>query len=136
MSAGSGIERVTYRPADGVPAPVAPYAHAARVGALWFVTGQLPVDPATGTLVDGGITEQTHAVMRNLVRVLELCSVTLADVVQARAYLTAMDLYADFNSAYAPWFEPDALPARTCIGVTGLALGALVEVDLVVAADG
>jgi reactive intermediate/imine deaminase len=114
--------------------PVAPYAHAVRVGSLWFVTGQLPIDPETDALVAGGITEQTDAVMRNLARVLELCGSTLANVVQARAYLTSMDLYAAFNDAYAAWFAPDGLPARTCIGVTGLALGALVEVD-VVAAD-
>jgi reactive intermediate/imine deaminase len=97
---------------------------------LLFVTGQLPVDPATGALVGGGIRAQTDAVMGNLRRVLELCGASLAAVVQARAYLTSMELYDVFNEAYAPWF-PSGLPARTCVAVSGLALGALVEVDVV-----
>jgi 2-iminobutanoate/2-iminopropanoate deaminase len=70
--------------------------------------------------------------MRNLARVLELCGSSLDDVVQVRAYLTSMDLYEDFNDTYAAWF-PGELPARTCVAVVGLAVGALVEVDLVAA---
>jgi enamine deaminase RidA (YjgF/YER057c/UK114 family) len=83
-----------------------------------------------GELVSGDIAEQTDQVMRNLVRVLELAGGTLADVVQVRAYLTDWDEYAGFNAAYERWF-PDRLPSRTCVGVTGLAAGARVEMDLV-----
>ena len=124
------IERRTFGPAEGVPEPVAPYAHAVRAGTLLFLTGQLPLEPTTGELVAGDVSTQTDAVIANLVRVLECCGASLADVVQTRAYLTSMDLYEEFNAAYARRFD-DALPARTCIGVTGLARGALVEIDAV-----
>jgi reactive intermediate/imine deaminase len=120
----------TLGPADGVPEPVAPYSHAVAYGGLLHVTGQMPIDPVSGLLAPGGIAEQTDAVMRNLQHVLERCGSSLDAVVSLRAYLTSFDDYAAFNAAYAKWFSPP-LPARTCIGVTGLAVGALVEVDLI-----
>jgi 2-iminobutanoate/2-iminopropanoate deaminase len=124
------VERHTFGPAEGVPAPVAPYAHAVRVGSLIFLTGQLPLEPRTGALVGGDVATQTDAVIANLVAVLERCGASLSDVVQVRAYLTSMELYDDFNVAYARHFGRD-LPARTCIAVSGLARGALVEIDAV-----
>jgi reactive intermediate/imine deaminase len=120
----------TFGTRDGVPAPVAPYSHAVCHGSQLFVTGQLPIDPATGALVPGGIEAQTDAVLGHLRTVVERCGASLGDVVQARAYLTSMELYEEFNRAYAKWFDGD-LPARTCIGVTGLALGALIEIDVI-----
>ncbi|HEX3873724.1 MAG TPA: RidA family protein [Solirubrobacteraceae bacterium] len=111
---------------------VAPYAHATEANGLVCVTGQMPIDPATGGLAAGGIAEQTDQVMRNLARVLELCESDLGRVLHARAYLVSMELFDSFNAAYEPWF-PDGLPARTCVAVDGLAVGALVEVDLLVA---
>jgi reactive intermediate/imine deaminase len=131
----TGIVTWTFGPAEGVPAPVAPYSHAVAVGDLLHVTGQLPVDPATGALVGGDVSAQTDVVMGHLARVLELCGSSTGAVVQVRAFLTSMDLYADFNRAYERWFTPP-LPARTCVAISGLALGALVEVDLVAARDG
>jgi reactive intermediate/imine deaminase len=131
----SEIRCWTFGPAEGVPEPVAPYSHAAAYGDLLHVTGQLPVDPATGGLVAGGIVEQTDAVMAHLDRVLRLCGGSLDAVVSTRAFLTSFDDYAEFNATYERWFSAP-LPARTCIGVTGLALGALVEIDLVAALDG
>ena len=124
------IERRTFGPADGVPEPVAPYAHAVRAGPLLFLTGQLPLDPESGDLIGHGVAAQTDAVITNLVHVLECCGASLADVVQTRAYLTSMDLYEEFNTTYARHFTA-GLPARTCTGVTGLARGALVEIDAV-----
>jgi 2-iminobutanoate/2-iminopropanoate deaminase len=129
------IECATYTPADGVPDPVAPYSHVVRHGGLLYVTGQMPIDPTTGAVPPGGITEQTHLVMANLRRVLELQGVSMDAVLQVRAYLTSMDLYAEFNDAYRTWFAAP-LPARTCIAVIGLAVGALVEVDLLATIDG
>jgi reactive intermediate/imine deaminase len=125
----------SFTTADGVPLAVAPYSHAVAHGGLLYVTGQMPLDPVTGDLAPGGITGQTDQVMRNLARVLELCGSSLDSVLQARAYLTSMDLYPAFNAAYAAWFTPP-LPARTCVAITGLAVGALVEVDLVATLDG
>jgi 2-iminobutanoate/2-iminopropanoate deaminase len=123
-------DRLTFGPADGVPEPVAPYSHAVRVGPLLFLTGQLPLDPETGSLVGVDVGTQTKAVMANLERVLELCGASLDDVVQVRAYLTSMDLYDEFNAAYASYFN-GGLPARTCVAVVGLARGALVEIDAI-----
>lgn len=121
--------------ADGVPDAIAPFSQAVQCGGVLHVTGQMPIDPATGALVPGGVREQTDAVMTNLERVLQRCGTTLDAVVSVRAYLTSFDDYAAFNAAYAAWFRPP-FPARTCIGVSGLALGALVEIDLIAALDG
>jgi enamine deaminase RidA (YjgF/YER057c/UK114 family) len=83
-----------------------------------------------GALVAGAIAEQTDQVMRNLARVLELVGGGLDDAVAVRAYLTDWDDYAGFNAAYERWFG-DRLPSRTCVGASGLAAGASVEIDLV-----
>jgi reactive intermediate/imine deaminase len=127
------VRRFTFTRADGVPDPVAPYAHATAAGGLLCVTGQMPIDPDSGELVAGGIAAQTDQVMRNLERVLELCGSGLDRVLHARAYLTSMELFGAFNAAYERWFPTDGLPARTCVAVDGLAAGALVEIDLLVA---
>ena len=129
------VERRTFGPQDGVPEPVAPYSHVVRVGTLLFLTGQLPLDPVSGSVVGSDVATQTDLVIANLASVLALCGAALADVVQVRAYLTSMDLYDDFNAAYAPRFAA-ALPVRTCIAVSGLARGALVEIDAVAHHDG
>ena len=114
------------------PPPTAPYSHAVRAGEFLFVTGQLPAHPETGQLVGGGIVEQTHQVMRNLEAVLRAAGTSLARVVFARVYLVNFADYAAMNGVYQSYFTPGRLPGRTCVGVTGLALGALVEIDLVV----
>lgn len=117
---------------DG-PVRVAPFSHAVRVGPWLPVTGQMPTDPEDNLRpLPEGIDAQTRQVMANLQRVLAGAGYALADVVQARIYLTdfARD-YAAMNRIYASCFPPDRLPARTAIGVTGLARGALVEIDLV-----
>ena len=115
------------------PPPTAPYSHAVRAGDFLFVTGQMPSDPRTGDrLVPGGIVEQTHQVMRNLKVVLTGAGTDLAHVAFARVYLVNFADYAEMNRVYASYFTPGRLPGRTCVGVTGLALGALVEIDLVV----
>ena len=114
------------------PPPTAPYSHAVRAGDFLFVTGQLPAHPDTGQLVAGGVAEQTHQVMRNLEAVLRGAGTGLDRVVFARVYLVNFADYAAMNAVYASYFAPGRLPGRTCVGVTGLALGALVEIDLVV----
>jgi enamine deaminase RidA (YjgF/YER057c/UK114 family) len=123
------IRAWTFGPEDGVPPGVAPFAHATAASETLHVTGQMPT-LLDGSLVSEDIAEQTDQVMRNLVRVLALIGGSLADVVSARAYLVDWSEYAAFNTAYERWF-PDRLPSRTCIGTTGLAAGARVEVDLV-----
>lgn len=123
------IRAWTFGPDDGVPPPVAPFAHATAAGPTLYVTGQMPT-ALDGVLVAGAIAEQTDQVMRNLARVLELVGGGLQDVVTVRAYLADWDDYAAFNAAYEPWFT-ERLPSRTCTGASGLAAGARVEIDLV-----
>lgn len=117
---------------NGVPDPVAPYSHAVSASGFYFVTGQMPIDPLTDEVVGGGIANQTDQVMTNLKRVIHEIGADFERVVSARAYLTSMEYFDEFNSAYEKWFT-GPLPARTCIGVTGLARGADVEIDMVVA---
>jgi 2-iminobutanoate/2-iminopropanoate deaminase len=124
-----GIRAFIFTPQDGVPPAVAPFAHATAAGSTLYVTGQLPTT-VTGALVGDDVGVQTDQVLRNLLRVTELCGGGLADVVQVRAYLLDWDDYATFNVAYARWFS-DRFPSRTCVGTTGLAVGARVEIDWV-----
>ena len=117
---------------DGAPAPVAPFSHAVGSGEWLFVTGQMPTDPADDTApLPAGIEAQTRRVIENLKLVLAGAGSALDRVVFARVYLTHFDRdYAAMNRVYQGYFGPGRLPARTCIGVTGLARGALVEIDL------
>ena len=118
-------------PAAPPPPPTAAYSHAVRAGGYLFVTGQLGADPATNALVPGGTVAQTHQVMRNLQAVLAGAGTTLARAVMVRIYLTNFADYAAVNAAYASYFAPGKLPARTTVGVTALALGGAVEIDLI-----
>jgi 2-iminobutanoate/2-iminopropanoate deaminase len=113
------------------PPPTAAYSHAVRAGEYLFVTGQLGADPATNALVPGGTVAQTHQAMRNLQAVLVGAGTTLARAVMVRIYLTNFADYAAVNAAYASYFAPGKLPARTTVGVTALALGGAVEIDLI-----
>jgi reactive intermediate/imine deaminase len=114
------------------PKPVAPFSHATAADGWLFVTGQMPTDPADdGAPLPDGIEAQTRRVMDNLKIVLAGTGSGLDQVVFARVYLTHFERdYAAMNRVYQSYFVPGRLPARTCIGVTGLARGALVEIDL------
>ncbi len=125
----------SFTPEQGVPPGVAPFSHAMRWGDLLFVTGQMPTDPKTGGLVAGDVVAQAEQVRRNLEAVLAQCGAILDDALMVRVYLTDFADYEAFNTAYRNWFH-GALPARTCVGVTGLALGARVEIDLIVGLKG
>ncbi|HWK47702.1 MAG TPA: RidA family protein [Stellaceae bacterium] len=117
----------------GAPTPVAPFSHAVQVGDWLFVTGQMPTDPHDDSApLPTGIEAQTRRVMDNLALVLAGAGYALADVVQARVYLIEFKRdFAAMNQIYQSYFPVDRRPARTCVGVTGLARDALVEVDLV-----
>ena len=116
----------------GGPKPVAPFSHAVETDGFVFVTGQMPDTPeAPGQLPDG-IEEQTRAVMENLRLVLTGLDLGFENVVMARIYLTRFKQdYAAVNATYRGYFAEGRLPARTCVGVTGLAYDALIEIDLV-----
>ena len=116
------------------PQKVAPFSHAVRAGDYLFVTGQMPTLKNDNTkLVDGGIEAQTHQVMANLLEVLNAAGSSLEKVIFARVYLVNFGDFDKMNSVYASYFATDKLPARTCIGVTGLAVGASVEIDFIAA---
>jgi len=115
------------------PDPVAPFSHAVEADGWVQLTGQMPTDPddATKPLPDG-IEAQAKRVMDNLVLVLGELGLGLEHVTSARVFLTHFDRdYAGLNEAYASYFPAGRLPARTCVGVTGLARGALVEIDMI-----
>jgi len=120
----------SFTPAEGVPPQVGPFSHATQWGDLLFVTGQMPTDPATGRIVEGDVVAQAEQVRRNLAAVLARFGLTFDDALMVRVYLTSFDDYGAFNAAYAGWFS-GPLPSRTCVGVTGLAVGAVVEIDLI-----
>lgn len=123
----------TFHMISGAPAQVGPYSHVVEQDGWLFVTGQLATDPDDdATALPDGIAAQTHKVFNNLTRVLAGVGASLADVVSVRIYLTRFEQdYAELNRLYLGYFPKDRLPARTTIGVTALARGGLVEIDMV-----
>ena len=117
----------------GAPTPVAPFSHAAEADGWVFLTGQVPTQPDDDTApLPAGIAAQTRRVMDNLIIVLGGLGLGLRHAVSVRVFLTRFEQdYAPMNAVYRGYFPHDRLPARTCVGVTGLACGALVEIDLI-----
>ena len=114
------------------PKRVGPFSHAVKAGDFLFVTGQMPTLPNDPTkLIEGGISNQTHQVMKNLELVLDAAKFSFVNVVFARIYLLNFQDFDAMNAIYESYFKLGKLPARTCIGVTGLAVGASVEIDLI-----
>ena len=118
---------------DAAPQPVATFSHASEIDGWVFLTGQMPTWPGEPDRpLPEGVEAQTRRVMDNLIIVLEGMGLTLENVAQARVYITEFERdYAAMNETYQSYFAAGKLPARTCIGVTGLAVGALVEIDMV-----
>jgi reactive intermediate/imine deaminase len=117
----------------GAPRPVAPFNHAVEIDGGVFITGQMPTEPGNEDApLPEGVEAQTRRVMDNLIIVLQGMGLTLENVVQARVYLTEFERdYEAMNTTYRAYFAEGKLPARTCVGVTGLAVNALVEIDMV-----
>jgi len=116
---------------EGGPTPVAPFSHAVETDGFVFVTGQMPDTPAAPGQLPDTIEEQTRAVMENLRLVLAGLDLGFEHVVMSRIYLTRFKQdYDAVNRTYRSYFAEGRLPARTCVGVTGLAYDALIEIDL------
>lgn len=117
---------------DG-PRPVAPFSHAVEADGWVILTGQMPTDPqAPDAALPDGIEAQTRRVMDNLALILGKLGLDFSHVVQCRCFLTEFERdYATFNETYQTYFPEDRRPARTTVGVTALAVGALVEVDCI-----
>jgi len=115
------------------PAAIGPYSQAIRVGDTLFTSGQIPLDPATGTFVPGGIAEQTRQVLENLKAVLAQAGLDFTHVVKTTVYLKSMGDFAAMNEVYAEYLAaPGAVPpARSTVEVAGLPRNALVEIELI-----
>ena len=115
------------------PAAIGPYSQAVRVGDMLFTSGQIPLDPATGSFVPGGITEQTVRVCENLKAVLAAAGLDMAQVVKTTVFLKDMKDFAAMNEVYGRYFgPPDAVPpARSTVEVAALPKDALVEIECI-----
>jgi 2-iminobutanoate/2-iminopropanoate deaminase len=118
--------------AVGGPKAAGPYSHAVKSAGLIFLSGQTPVDPDSGSLVEGDIGRQTRRCLDNLAIVATAAGASLADAVRCAIYVTDISTFKDVNEAYGTYFG-DAPPARTTIGVASLPLGAEVEIDAILA---
>jgi 2-iminobutanoate/2-iminopropanoate deaminase len=113
------------------PAAIGPYSQAVRAGNTVYFSGQIPLDPATGELVPGGIREQTERVLKNVSALVKAAGATLDNVVKSTVYLVDLGMFADMNAVYSQFFTADQ-PGRVTIQVAGLPKNSLVEIDVVV----
>jgi len=121
---------------DKAPKAIGPYSQAVNAGGMLFVSGQIPLDPATGGLVEGGIKEQTERVLENIKAIVEAGGGTMENVVKTTVYLTDLSLFAEMNEVYASFFSQNrpargATPARATVQVAALPKNALVEIDAI-----
>ena len=115
---------------SGAPGAIGPYSQAIRAGDFLFASGQIPIDPASGQLVSGGIVEQTHQVLKNLGAVLAAAGTSYSRVVKTTVYLADMGEFAAMNEVYSTYFAPPA-PARATVQAARLPRDVRVEIDLV-----
>ena len=116
----------------GAAAAIGPYSQAVRVGSLLFVSGQIPLDPSTGDLVEGDIALQTHQVMKNLSAILDAAGYKFSDVVRTSVFLIDLEDFSTVNEVYATYL-PSPAPARSTVQVSGLPKRARIEIDLIAA---
>ena len=114
------------------PKAIGPYSQAIEAGGFIFVSGQIPLIPATGEIVEGSVEVQTARVLENLKAILEAAGASLEDVVKTTVYITNMDDFAKVNGIYGQYFQENS-PARVCVEVSKLPKGALVEIDVIAA---
>jgi 2-iminobutanoate/2-iminopropanoate deaminase len=114
------------------PAAIGPYSQAIQVGNLVFASGQIPIDPATGNFVAGGVREQARQSLTNVKAILDEVGLTLDNVVKTTVFLADMNDFADVNAVYAEFFA-EPYPARSAVAVKTLPKGALVEIEVIAA---
>ena len=114
------------------PAAIGPYSQAIKVGNLVYTSGQIPIDPATGSFVEGGIKEQTRQSLLNVKAILEAAGLTMGNVVKTTVFMADMNDFADMNAVYAEFFA-EPYPARSAVAVKSLPKGAFVEIEVVAA---
>ena len=113
---------------EKAPAAIGPYSQAIEANGMVFLSGQLPVDPATGEFAPGGVAEQTKQCFENIKNVLSEIGLTTANIVKTTVFWADMSLFAEMNAVYATYFEGD-FPARSAFAVKALPKGALVEIE-------
>ena len=116
---------------DKAPAAIGPYSQAVTVNGVLYTSGQIPIDPATGNLVEGDIKVQAEQVMKNLMAIVEAAGADPKKTVKTLCFLKSMDDFTAFNEVYAEYFP--GKPARSCVEVAALPKGALCEVEIIVA---
>jgi len=112
------------------PAPIGPYNQAVKAGDLLFVSGQIPIDPATNNLIEGSIKEEAHQVMKNLRAILDEAKITFEHIVKTTIFLSDMSLFADVNEVYGSYFKGN-YPARETVAVKGLPKNVNVEISVI-----
>ena len=117
---------------DKAPAAIGPYSQAIRTGNLLFVSGQIPIDPATGRLVEGDIQAQTEQILKNITQILACKGCSLADVVKTTVFLTDINQFSRVNETYKKHF-PEPCPARSCVEISRLPLDAAIEIEVIAA---
>jgi 2-iminobutanoate/2-iminopropanoate deaminase len=113
---------------EKAPAAVGPYSQAVEANGTLYISGQIPIDPATGKMVEGDIREQTTRVLKNIGSILNEAGYSYSDVVKSTCLLADMSLFKEMNEVYAT-FYPEKQPARAAFAVKGLPLGALIEIE-------
>ena len=116
---------------DRAPAAIGPYSQATRAGQHVFLSGQIPLDPATGALMQGSVPEQTERVLRNVAGILEAAGSSMAKVVKTTVFLANLDDFEEMNRVYARHFPADEPPARATVQVGRLPKGASIEIDAI-----
>ena len=112
------------------PSAIGPYSQAVEVGGTLYISGQIPLDPGTGKLVDGGITEQTHRVLRNIGAILNEAGYSYSNVVKSACFLASIADFKAMNEVYSLYYREDP-PARIAFAVKDLPMGALIEIDAI-----
>jgi 2-iminobutanoate/2-iminopropanoate deaminase len=115
---------------ENAPKAIGPYSQAVEVNGTLYISGQTPINPATGQLIEGGIAEQTEQVMKNIGAILQAAGYSFADVVKSVCLLSDMDNFKAFNEVYGRYY-PENSPARATYGVVKLPVGALVEIETI-----
>ncbi len=113
------------------PGAIGPYSQAIDLGDLVFVSGQIPLDPQLGSIVEGGIEAQTEQVMKNIGAILNAAELKYSDVVRAEVFLTNMDDFSKVNEIYVKYFSTEPKPARFAVGVASLPMQSLVEIAVI-----
>ena len=117
---------------DKAPKAIGPYSQAIEINGMLFISGQVPLDPATSKIVEGGIKEQTEQVMQNIAAILSEAGYSFSDVVKSTCLLSDMDNFAAMNEVYGKYY-PEHCPARAAYAVCKLPLGSLIEIETIAA---